>query len=1299
MRTQTLMFTCIPKLRAGTRLQLSVLLSPRLWTDEGLPNPTLAQFTDLLDWPATIPDFRVQFDPGPTVPAVRVGAGTRLDLWQGIFKGTTPLDPHKFDKLDDRKVRSYPVRNVMSFVKALYQKLATTNPQDFPAFQALLSELQLLATLDPRGVDRERQLIQEFESRFDGKAVPPGPPDPATDFLQVRLFHRPRSPILFGGMPLPRYDFHDMLGAFGEYSQLLRWLGIVHDLEFVLPAIPSGGKVRVLAAWNPDQPNGPTFKTENRSPWTRYVLTPDLFLPAPRAVAPELHDGKLMLNDASRYEVVQVDPDGAAVKLMDLANNLVRSRLPKHKAADTPDLYSVASLRAGGLSVARVGRALRMVQSFERQTTLNDGFVAAVDPIFDAEDLTRGYVVDVWDGSAASWYSLMRRKGKLEFLDLGITELMEEEGATTTGTTSAVDGSSPDLYLQESLFLWQGWSLGAPRPGQVVGTDSFPAPYVNDTGPDQRLRTTFTIVPGTLPKLRYGRPYRIRARAKDVAGSAAPFGPPAAPDFANATPEITYARFEPVPQPTVVKRKPSTEAESLERIVIRSNYDTLPDPNMRSERHIAPPQTSQLMAEQHGLFDLPGGGLDPAAYGLVKSLDKTFLDGGTPDVQYPDTRYYDQDQLEVPYLPDPFARGASLRVLPGTPADKVWQATPLHSQSFGYAAGLTWPGARPFRLVMVEGDPAGGPVWDDATRALTIRVPKAEVVRIRLSSYLDDTDLVAMGIWRWILEAGLSAAQVALLRGFAIRGLHWMLTPHRTLTLVHAVRQPLVQPAWGNPTSSRGLGKTVHRLTDTMPINGNSTIRLDVLADWQEPIDALADPKWEWVPGKAKAFEVAIDPGDPIAIIRHEQDFGDTKHRVVNFAAVATTRFADYFAKRQTVVLTNLVAVALAVPPVAESSEQVKSADGLVLYTRGVDYAIDYAAGTLARVAGSAIGSGATVKVDYVEGPITRETPAKATLHVLNSARPAAPRVLYVVPTFGWDGPKKTGKVITSKRAGGGLRVYLERPWWSSGESELLGAVLMTVSQSRFSKVGDLLVAPQVPDSLKPYVTQWGMDPVFGSTPVDPFPTQTHFKQTAAKGNNLTLDEVAGALVSVAGYEVGYDESRGLWYADIEIDPEEAYYPFIRLALARYQPFSVPNAHLSRVILAEFAQLAPDRAVGIGEGAQTDVVNVSVSGTRYQSVKGVAGAAVVTVGVEIRQPGVDGDIGWIPDGDPVSLATVNLKSGGQIWAGPITLPGPRGSQPFRLVIREYERFIGPPGTGFVSFPAPRLVFADAIILE
>ena len=60
-------------------------------------------------------------------------------------------------------------------------------------------------------------------------------------------------------------------------------------------------------------------------------------------------------------------------------------------------------------------------------------------------------------------------------------------------------------------------------------------------------------------------------------------------------------------------------------------------------------------------------------------------------------------------------------------------------------------------------------------------------------------------------------------------------------------------------------------------------------------------------------------------------------------------------------------------------------------------------------------------------------------------------------------GPALHADVLESARVGGVLRVYLRRPWWSSGGGEQLGVVLADANGS----------------SVSPYYTQWGADPLW----------------------------------------------------------------------------------------------------------------------------------------------------------------------------------------------------------------------------
>ncbi len=640
----------------------------------------------------------------------------------------------------------------------------------------------------------------------------------------------------------------------------------------------------------------------------------------------------------------------------------------------------------------------------------------------------------------------------------------------------------------------------------------------------------------------------------------------------------------------------------MERMVIRSNFNA-PVADV-DERHVAPPKIDQLTAEMDARFD-SSDGLDKAAYTVIVAREAGgYHVGGTVAPNNNQLPYFDVDSLPLPYLSDPLARGAASRGLPG-----IQPGVPFPAP-FIDPGEADWPDAQTFRFQLVEGDP-GGAEFDPINRVLKVALPKAEIVNVRYNCYLESNDLGKLGLWEWLSsDPGVSDEQMDKLKTQAVEGSHWMFTPFRELMLVHAVQQPLLAPELSsNFGAQKGLGATFALLTDKTPISGKSTSKVNVVGEWTEPIDAPGESKWETVPGRSEAFEIPVDYSDTELLIRHQHEFGDTKHRFVDYTAVATTRFAEYFPENTT--------------------------------------------------------------------PMTRQSVAPRRMNILNSARPESPRVLYVVPTFGWAGEADDDSV-TSTRTGGGLRVYMERPWWSSGEGELLGVVIWprpeTPEGPRILDLGP----PEVPNDLRTLVSQWGMDPIWTSQPLDvDTPSTTHFTRAVATDSDLSLDELPGTPVSVAGHEVGYDEERQLWFCDIDIDVGDAYYPFIRLALARYQPDSVNDAHLSRVVLADFAQVAPDRTVSVAFTSDPIDLIVTLARPGYERSAGIREGAVIEVTVEQRIEGRPGELGWAPvSGGVFPLELPELRrSATPVWTGVVSLPEPRGARRFRLVIREYEQHL------------------------
>jgi hypothetical protein len=223
---------------------------------------------------------------------------------------------------------------------------------------------------------------------------------------------------------------------------------------------------------------------------------------------------------------------------------------------------------------------------------------------------------------------------------------------------------------------------------------------------------------------------------------------------------------------------------------------------------------------------------------------------------------------------------------------------------------------------------------------------------------------------------------------------------------------------------------------------------------------------------------------------------------------------------------------------------------------------------------------------------------------------------------------------------------------------------------------------------------------------------------------------VPGKKVSVVPYHMtaqdNYDPERQLWFCDIHVDSGKSYWPFIRLALARYQPASLWGLHLSPVVLADFAQILPDRSVSVTRNKRDPRrLHVAVSGVRpmqsaahwernkvgtpTRRIPTPAGVQVISPKPPYVRTRVEVEV-QVPDSDPRNLMgwkttdaveVKHLKPRAKIpilWLGQIILPRrPSSRNKFRLLVKEYEQFF----TDNVEIPwntAERLVYAETLSL-
>ncbi|MFJ4520732.1 hypothetical protein ACIP4Y_07215 [Streptomyces sp. NPDC088810] len=672
-----------------------------------------------------------------------------------------------------------------------------------------------------------------------------------------------------------RPGFHRTLSLLREHPAVLRALGLIFELALDPRDVTdhAGGTVRVV--W----PARPASLPAVVSPRTLFEAG---FRPGSTA---RVDDGMVTLDrtddhGAPLWQVATVDVDVAAQRLREAAR-----AHDADPAAGTPVL---PALRSDGLRLVLRGRGQEMSARLSRAAR------AALPDVLTADDLVLGYRIDVRPTlGGAHWFSLHRRNatyrahrrlpdGRLseDFLVIGAAGAPEEGHLKTNAAISDWTG----LHADETVAAWRGWSLAVPRP-QVDGTPAAQPP----ADPGLSLSTAFEVEPGTLPPLRFGRHYTLRARVADLAGGGLGPGDDAAEQH-GTRPEF-YARHEPLPAPVVVYPAAVDPArvppgESAELVVIRSDpvadldvpaYAGRHGYPLNDQRLLRPPDGTPALAEQHGMLDLDG---DPAVVNRVtwEWVGRALLAAA-----------------EGPALPDPAAGGiAVLRTEPRPPAllARAWEAPDK------------WPGLPPRTLQLTTPQPGRPAVAWEGDR-LVVRLAPTQQLTLEVSTFPREgiTDHFALHLADPPENATKAFGQ----------GRHPMVTPARSVTLVHAVQHPLRRPDTVLK-AGRAANATFATLVPQSDVfDPKSTAELHVTARWTDQWDTrrqeVTDVPVETIP---------VDPSGPArpeTLFRHE--FGDTRHRTVTYTLKAVGRFREYFRDPQ---LTDEFTLAEELAPVSVPS-------------------------------------------------------------------------------------------------------------------------------------------------------------------------------------------------------------------------------------------------------------------------------------------------------------------------------------------------------------------------------------------
>ncbi len=1083
--TQQIIWTACPNgVAAGGMLRISVAVGPQLFTGTASPS-VLKAFPDFTDWPATKIGWTATIG-AHTVSATVVSAKPSAPLYQALFHPAIPVNPYAYVPRRPLNIYTYPASYLQGVFQGIYSHLAATLPKGGGVHGVDQLSNDTAFGLFPTDQREFTDLLDKIKASFPPRGGPLPVADthsPPVAAALATLFLRPLAPPGNGTPAPPKFDFHQAFSLLQRHPALLRLFGFVVDLQVPRPAgLPATVGLSVTPAWTPKLG---TASTTNVSPVT--MTTSASWLAEPSATNTLISGGMLRLSDPGSYDVVEMDVDGTTIKALNFVQGIVFAR-DRKPSADTPTAYGAPSLRSAGLSLSMTSHAQQVYANWQA----NDDFAATLPaPVtLFAEDIAQGYRIDLWDSKHARWFQLCARSGNPRGINgYGIGKPRKivpvpagDEGWIEPVVTQPPGQPTAPVNLPETMLRWDGWSVVASRPGKHL-SDTAPDSLEADTGnpppasADFQLQTDYAATPGTLPVLRFGRGYRFRARAVDLAGNSLPFAKTAS--FAFATPEVVYGRLEPVGSPVIVPCAPRTPGESLETLVIRSNFD-IPDATVTPcERHLAPPATSIEMALTHGVLDGAAGHPGSAEYTMLASRDGltykspsvlAHLHGKVEPLAAGDWIYYPPaGTFDVPYLPDVMGCGVCLLGLPGAGSGRV--IVPF---------GTGWPDKRALRLVIEAG--SGTPVKPPGNAVdgpITVRAPKASVTTVRLSSVFAPAQLGLLKLYQWLAAAGLATPA---LRALILEGGHYMVTPFRELTIVHAVRQPLSPPTVHLLAPFRTAGVTYALLNGDVRAHPPSTQRVDVLSSYTDPFDDGTSATG--IVGRESQARVAelqlasgASPVVPVKGMRH--DFGDTKHHTVFYSLLATTRFLEYFTSSSAVVLHGTTAVVASAHGFAQGTVAVQGtgANAHVTYAEGTDYTENDTAGSIARLAAGRIPDGAHVQVTYNAPPVTRSSlekdahppaPRGYAVDIPSSARPPAPDLRYLIPAF-TRGQSSTSAKKTSVRLGNTLRVYLGRPWFQTGADELLGVVVQH----------PVPPGAAFPQDLLPYLSGYGQDPVF----------------------------------------------------------------------------------------------------------------------------------------------------------------------------------------------------------------------------
>jgi hypothetical protein len=1204
------------------------------------------------------------------------------------------------------------------------------------------------------------------------------------------------------GNPTPRDpndpEFHRDIGKLALHTWLLQVLALAIDFEIALPApdhpsvsifvkkltwgttdIIPDIETRVVTSesddWHPSedpesQVSGSPFNPLYRKGCVRVSAV------VPKPAEP-------------RFRLEQLDIDSATEKLVSVSQSLST----QFDAGATDRTTTLPTFRTGGLSFLMKKQKEQADLSAQRHERLAQDAQKNKWSDLHAEDLVIGYRPDVQplapddhDGACwGAWKSLVGRQvssfrvsGHEHARDFA--HAPRDEGVVTHHARLIDDpqAESGMLLSFDEMFCWRGWNLAVPTV-EALGRGSR----------NTRDRSTLSYYSaGALPRQRFGWGYRVGLRVVYADGKSVDLQEAALvydddmQDCALGTDSVGGVAPAKTGNPQAEYYAPFFRYEAIQPPQIRAS-------STRIDREGPTARADRLMVASDGLGHATVREAERLLSPPLLDLDATIRTG---KFDAPGTKSRPPKALQ---LPDPWANRMVFGVY------RRGDNQLLRLDYFDYYGSGKWPDSRDLRIrleaAIEETLPADGVDFRWKTDdTFVIKLAPGAAVLIRCWHEIDASKLATSGLVEamaaWLTSQGATGCRDILglpdcanlwdmrdrlveclgrwhekfpydLRPYMAAGRparditltsFSMLNPATTLELVHAVavparaprfcegahafsesRRPLCEPDNAAHTFANRLpveesdirepfavqrdkrGDTVAEFGGDIELHRASSARLDCTAQWEEVSDNtgskpsrtkrqhqmfhvdvaaavllqpdLFDSGGMQLIGAGAAPELPLD--NDLVLLRANRtclgrtsnpdidgtskhfDFEDARARLLQFSLKATSRFVHDFPKTQSHV---------------------------------------------------------------------RDTDRPTSRWLMATLPPKKPEVAFIVPLFEILADTNGG-TIRRRRRGGWFRIWLERPWFTSGDGELLalvcwpgnvfrpsggsGTYLRDKARQVWGTFRDQAARPpsQLPPlELSGLYTGWGLDPIWqqDNTPL-------YFIPPGAFTNRLLPDvpgvipsqfqdgsvaDPSGLAVGLALYKPQYDETERRWFADIRIAPnDDAYFPFVRLGLARYQPNAIAGCELSEIVSTEFVQLIPERSCTItvvsAAGRDHDELRVRINGPHSTGPadperQNAVSRIVLRVDRATDRARDEAARTWVPCRDISGAEEISLDydPGQRLWKSSPRYQFDRNSA-YSAYIEEREAILvdnpGDARQGAAPSATHRLIYADRILLR